>query len=295
MTGLELKLHDVPLPQEAKPAPSLRNSKLIRGLTLTAIVVLSGFLLVQGWSLWLEWNLLQVQIRHAEEHPFVGYPDIGPLITHARSPDDWYRVENKDTLLWSRWDKNSGHAWFRFASGDIDKALLFRPSTDVFSRPIDTPLVETDGGTIWKRIPGRSKVVAHTVGGVHCVYPVQVLSKVQVINDVIDDRPLLITINLLAPQDEAFSIFEANLSGRRVMMATTGYFCERRPMLYDRGTESLWIEDGDVLKSLAGKSKGQQLARVAKPVPVTWVSWLAEHGRGRLVIGADRTQVVRAE
>jgi hypothetical protein len=295
MTGLELKRGDIPPAQEAKPAPSLRNSKLVRGLTLIAIVILSGFLLVQGRNLWLEWNMLQAQINSTEEHPFVGYPEIGPLITHARSPDDWYRVEGKETLLWSRWEQNVGHAWFRFASGDIDKALLLRPSTDVFSRPIDTPLVETDGGTIWKRIPGRSKVVAQTVRGVDCVYPVHVLSKVQVINDVIDELPLLITINLLAPQDEAFSIFEANLSGRRVMMATTGYFFKRRPMLYDRGTESLWIEDGEVLKSLAGKSKGQQLARVAKPVPVTWVSWLAQHGRGRLVIGADRTQAVPAE
>ena len=73
-------------------------------------------------------------------------------------------------------------------------------------------------------------------------------------------------------------------------MASSGYFSNRRPLLFDRGTESLWIEEGDVLKSLAGKSKGQQLTRVAKPVPVTWDSWLAKNPRGRLVVGADRSQ-----
>jgi Protein of unknown function (DUF3179) len=262
---------------------------------VAAIVVLSGFLLIQGRNLWLEWNMLQQQVSVAQANPFIGYPEIAPQISHARRPDNWYHDEGKETLLWSRWEKNVGHSWFRFASGDIDKALLMRPSMEAVSRPIDSPVVETVGGTIWKRIPGQSQVVGHNVRGVNCVYPVHVLSKVQVINDVIDDRPLLITINLLAPKDEAISIFEANLDGRRVTMASSGYFSNLRPLLYDRGTESLWIEDGDVLKSLAGKYKGQQLARVAKPVPVTWVSWLAEHPQGRLVIGADRSQAIPIE
>jgi len=295
MTQLELQQESLTLAQDAKPAPSPRNAALVRGLTVAAIVVLSGFLLIQGRHLWLEWNMLQQQVRVTQANPFIGYPEIAPQISHARSPVNWYYEEGKETLLWSRWENNVGHSWFRFTSGDIDRALLIRPSTDVVSRAIDTPVVETDGGTIWKRIPGQSQVVGHKVGGVNCVYPVHVLSKVQVINDVVDDRPLLITINLLAPRDEAFSIFEANLEGRRVTMASSGYFSNLRPLLYDRGTESLWIEDGDVLKSLAGKYKGQQLTRVARPVPVTWVSWLAEHPQGRLVIGADRSQAIPTE
>jgi Protein of unknown function (DUF3179) len=295
MTQLELPQEDLTRGQEVTPAPSLRRAALVRGLTVAVIVVLSGFLVIQGRNLWLEWNMLQQQVSIVQANPFIGYPDIAPQISHARSPENWFHEEGKETLLWSRWEKNVGHSWFRFASGDIDKALLMRPSTEVVSRAIDTPIVETRGGAVWKRIPGQSQVVVHNVGGVNCVYPVHVLSKVQVINDVVDDRPLLITINLLARMDEAFSIFEANLDGRRVTMASSGYYSNLRPLLYDRGTESLWIEDGDVLKSLAGKSKGRQLTRVAKPVPVTWDSWLAKNPRGRLVIGADRSQAIPAE
>jgi hypothetical protein len=295
MAELELKQDDIPLAQEAKPARRLRRSTIVRGLTLTAIVVISGFLVVQGLNLWQEWNMLQQQLSAAEEHAFVGYVEISPRLTTAKSPAEWYRDEGKESLLWSRWENNVGHSWFRFETGDIDKAQLVRPSTAIFSRPIDSPIIETDGGVLWKRIPGRARVVAHTIGSVNCVYPVDVLSKVQVINDVVDDRPLVIAINLMAPPEHACSIFEANLDGRRITMGVSGYFRDRHPLLFDRGTESLWVEEGDALKSLGGKWKGKQLTRVAQPVPVTWVSWLAKHKGGRLVVGADRTQAVPTE
>ena len=155
MTQLELQPENLPLEQKAKPAPSPRKTALVRGLTVAAIVVLSGFLVIQGRKLWLEWTMLQEQVSVAQANPFIGYPDIAPQINHARSPENWYHDEGKETLLWSRWEKNVGHSWFRFASGDIDKALLIRPSTEVVSRAIDTPVVETDGGTVWKRIPGQ--------------------------------------------------------------------------------------------------------------------------------------------
>jgi hypothetical protein len=103
-----------------------------------------------------------------------------------------------------------------------------RPSTEVVSRAIYTPVVETDGGIVWKRIPGYSRVVVHNVDGVNCIYPVHVLFKVQVIDDVVADRPLLVTIKLLAPMDEACSIFEANLAGRRVTMTSSGCFSNLR-------------------------------------------------------------------
>jgi hypothetical protein len=73
-------------------------------------------------------------------------------------------------------------------------------------------------------------------------------------------------------------------------MAPTGYFHDRRPILYDRGTESLWIERDDALEAIAGKHKGKQLARIARPAPFAWHTWRLSKPRSRLVIGADRTK-----
>jgi hypothetical protein len=295
MTQLELSQVDVPTGPEATRTTSPRKTAIVRGLTAAAIVVLSGFLIIQGRKVWLEWTMLQQQINGFQDHAFVGYPDIAPRISYAKSPPNWYQDDGKETLLWSRWEQDIGHIWFRLAPGDIDKARLLRSNLEVVSRPIDTPVVESDGGAVWRRIPPSAPVVSHTLGKLRCVYPVFVLSKVQVINDVVEDHPFLIMINAMAPADTAVSIFEGALNGRRVTMEPSGYFNDRRPLLFDRGTESLWIEDGAALKSLAGKYKGQELPLVAKPVPLTWVSSLAKTPRCRLVVGADRSRAKPVE
>ena len=74
-----------------------------------------------------------------------------------------------------------------------------------------------------------------------------------------EDHPFLIVVNLFAPPEDAFSIFDADLDGHRLTMAASGYFHDGKPLLYDRGTESLWIEEGDSLKAIAGKHKGVRL------------------------------------
>ena len=121
------------------------------------------------------------------------------------------------------------------------------------------------------------------------------MGKVQVINDIVEDHPYLIVVNLFAPDQEAYSIFEAELDGHRVTMAASGYFHDGKPLLYDRGTESLWLEEDDHLKAAAGKHKGARLARVARLAPVSWKSWLAQSQDCRLLVGADRSQAIPRE
>ncbi len=108
------------------------------------------------------------------------------------------------------------------------------------SRAIDYPVVESSGGAIWQRIPPDSAVVGHKLGGLACAYPVRVLGKVQVINDIVEDHPFLIVANLFASGNEAFSIFEAELEGHRVTMAATRLFLRRQgSALRPRDRESL--------------------------------------------------------
>jgi hypothetical protein len=105
----------------------------------------------------------------------------------------------------------------------------------------------------------------------------------------------LIVVNLFAPPQEAFSVFEAELDGRRLIMATTGYFQDGKPLLFDRGTESLWLEDKTALRAVTGKLKNKPLPRVARLVPVTWSAWLSQNGQSRLLVGADRSRGIPTE
>jgi hypothetical protein len=78
-------------------------------------------------------------------------------------------------------------------------------------------------------------------------------------------------------------------------MAVTGYFQDAKPILYDRGTESLWLEKNDALVAIAGTHHERRLDRIAQLVPVTWENWLSRNTEGRLIVGADRSQGIPRE
>ena len=86
--------------------------------------------------------------------------------------------------------------------------------------------------------------------------------------------------------EKAVSIFDSQVAGRRLALGTTGYFLSGRPILYDRTTESLWVEDGEAFAAISGQQKGNRLALVARPAPVAWSDWKRQNPRSRLVIGA---------
>ena len=271
------------------------SSKLIaRGLIIGAIIVLAGFVVAEAQSLWREWTQLQVDMGGLSHSEVIGYRDIAPLISYADCPGDWYRDEGDQSLLWARWEDQTGHLWYRFPHGDINRAHVARPKTLLVSRAIDYPVIETGGGKIWQRIPPNSPVVGYTLLGLKCVYPVLVLDKVQVVNDVVKDHPYIIMVNSVAYPEE-YSIFDAKKDGHRLTMAATGYFHDGKPLLCDRGTQSLWLEEKDSLTAIAGKHKRMKLARVASPAPVTWKSWLSQNEASRLLVGADRTRGIPSE
>src|SRR5262249_1619650 len=119
-----------------------------------------------------------------------------------------------------------------------------------------------------------------------CVYPIPVLRKVFVINDVIKEHPYLLVYSPGRPAERAVSIFDSGMKGRRVALATTGYLLKGSPVLYDKPTESLWVEIGETFAAISGKCKGSQLPLVSRPVPVAWSDWKSRNPQSRLLIGA---------
>jgi hypothetical protein len=281
-----------PFQDDALPVPSGKAlvKVIARCATICAIIVMAGFAVGEAHTLWKQWSQLQLEIGGANKSQVIGYRDIAPQASYAEGPGEWFRQEGNQSLLWAKWEDGVGHQWFQFRHGDIDRAHLTRPKTVFVSRPIDYPVIETAGGEIWQRIPPDSAVVGHTLLGLKCVYPVLVLGKVQVVNDVVQDHPFLVLSNAFASSDQACSIYDANLNGQRVTMATTGYFLDGKPLLCDRGTKSLWLEEDDSLTAVTGEHRGQKLPRIAHPTPVTWKTWLSRNQTSRLLVGADRTR-----
>ena len=273
-------------------AKSGRGLSLPRGLVLT---VLAGLLVVVAFqvrTLWAEYRVLLRERDGVRLTEVIGYPGISPITSFAQKPDAWFREEGGRALLWAGWREGVGHQWFRCAPGDVDRSRISPPIGRDLVRAIDFPVVESRGGEIWARIPDGDDVAALGHGGVESAYPVLVLGKVGVVNDLVGDRPVLITWNPLAPAGRKAAAYESAVDGRRVTMGLAGYFLGGHPVLYDRRTESLWAEVDGTLVAVAGARKGERLRPIGRPSPVAWKRWKADHPDGRLVVGADRSRPI---
>jgi hypothetical protein len=279
----------------AQPARFRPKQFLTQGTALLAIVVLGGYMLSLAGVLWEQWSMLQREVRESERTVAVGYVDIMPYTSYARPPASLYRDEGGETLIWSRWENGVGHRWYHLKQGEIDTSRIARQMGFSLSRAIDYPLVENAGGAIWRLIPSEAPVVSDTFEGEKCVYPTDVLDKVQVVNDMVGERPFMIVDNPLAPAREAVAVYDPVVDGHRLTMAVSGYFKDGKPLLVDRGTESFWQEDEGQLLAIAGKYHEKRLARIARLVPVKWSTWQSRNREGRLLVGADRARGIPKE
>jgi len=268
------------------PPPSNRRRFVARVIKISAIALLALFVGTQLRQLWREWSRLQWELHRAGNSVIVGYPNIHPNLSYASKPADWYRVEGDTVFLWGGWKDGVGHRWFRMKLGDLDQSEITEPIGRDVTQAIDQPVVERGGGDIWSRIPAGAQVVAPILEGTPCVYPLPVLQKVWVVNDLVNDHPYVIVFNPGLPTDQAVSIFDATLEGRRMTLGTSGFLHKGRPVLYDRGTESLWIQDEGGLTAVSGERKGMRLPLVTRPIPVSWGDWISRNPSSRLVAGA---------
>jgi hypothetical protein len=283
------------LPPKTAPAFAAisKRTLLARGLILSAILGLLYFIGTQGRTLYQEWASLRRQNARVLASAVIGYPGVQPAVSYAKPPSPWHLNDGKTTRLWAGWRDGVGHFWFLTETGDVAIDHMSAPIGRDFFRAIDHPIVEFQGGSVWARIPEDAPVAGGSLGGVETVYPLLVLQKVWVVNDQIGDAPFLVLFNpYAAVPEKRVTVYETQLDGQRVTMGLTGYVHDRAPMLYDRGTLSLWVSDDDALRAISGKYKGQRLKGMSHPVVVDWSQWSRSHPKSRLVIGADRKKDV---
>ena len=268
------------------PIPTRGRSPWARGLACVAIVPLLGFIGQTGNTLWGEWKSLRSARLSERASAIVGYVNINPNPSYAARPADWFHDEGEQALLWAGW-KDDQNQWFRLGRGEIRPGSVSLPIGRDVIQAIDVPIYERDGGSCWGRIPDEAPVVGMEGGADSTVYPMKVLDKVEVINERIGDRAVLVA---LTPVEDTVAVYEAVVDGRRLTMGHAGYFLGHHPVLYDRGTESLWTERDGVMVAIAGRRKGATLRRIARLDTVAWGDWRSKHPDGRLVVGADRSQ-----
>ncbi len=280
-----------PLAPAARPAdaPIPRPSASIpTPLALVLLFSLLGFIAYKTPQLIAEFRELQREQYQDVHTRIIGYEGINPYPMLARRPADWYHRDGDFTMIWATWERGVGHRWFRARDGEVERERLsWALGRDVF-RAIDQPVVEVGGGERWNRIPSDSPVYGIATTTPPTVYPALVLQKVLVVNEQVESTPLLVLYTPLVDPEQAVDAFDPRHQNRRITMGTTGYLYGGRPLLYDRGTESLWAPDDTALVALAGPLRGASLARLAPMTLATWSDWQDQHPDSRLVVGANR-------
>jgi hypothetical protein len=269
-----------------EPSTTRGRSPWIRGMACVAILPLLGFIGQSGKHLWGEVSSLLRDQGEVRTSQVIGYVDINPSPNYAKAPVNWIHDEGDATLLWASW-RNGEHHWFKLGIGEIEPQRISTPMGQDVIRAIDFPLYEKAEGQRWIRVLEESPVAALTESGEAIAFPLTILDKVEVVNDLLGDRPILLAYT---PISDATSIYDAVVDGKRITFGQSGYFFGNHPVLYDRGTESLWTEQDDAMVAVAGQRKGTKLKRIAKLDIVPWSDWKADHPGGRLLIGADRSK-----
>lgn len=121
-------------------------------------------------------------------------------------------------------------------------------------------------------IPGSERVLGITHNGEAKAYPLSILEKHEVVNDLIGGKPVVVTY---CPLCGSGITFEAEISqGRPLSFGVSGLLYNSDVLLYDRQTDTLWAQI--MMKAVNGPLKGTDL--VAIPTAnTTWASWKQQY------------------
>lgn len=107
--------------------------------------------------------------------------------------------------------------------------------------------------------------------GVAKAYPISILNWHEIVNDVFDDEPVVITFCPLCGTGMAF---EAMIDRQTLTFGVSGLLYNSDVLLYDRHSESLWSQ---IMKqSISGQYKGDHLVQI--PLKHTsWMDWQRQY------------------
>jgi len=126
--------------------------------------------------------------------------------------------------------------------------------------PVFTSVAEADG---W--LDARAPVAVVQEGEDARAYPLQILARHEIVNDEVGGRALAVTY---CPLWNTAVVFDRFVGGQVVEFGVSGFLRHRNLVMWDRTSESLWLQATG--EGLVGEGAGRALTMV--PVPV--MSWM---------------------
>jgi hypothetical protein len=282
------------------PAPARRARRIPPALTpwlVLAAVALGalGFWYAAGRHLWSGYKEYQASRQAAEDSVPIGYIGLNYRKSYNNRSPEFHFEKDGRKLLWAGLEGDGGAPLF-YDVTEADAEFPVKGLSGGFGRDsipgIDYPILDPPSSARWRRFRARQAVHGATLESGPRAYPADLLSKIEVVNDVDGANPFVVV--LAADVGQARS-YRRDVAGRAVTFGTAGYTSEQRPVLYDRRTKSLWLARDDALACVSGELKGTRLPAYRPPRTMTWAEWTAEHPRTLVLVGNDRQQPLPVE
>ncbi len=150
-------------------------------------------------------------------------------------------------------------------------------------RSVDAPAFVGPGEATWLR--PTTPVLGVVVGEDARAYPVHLIEKHQIVNDVLAGVPVAVTYGPIAGAPLAF---KRKLDGRTLSFGVSGLLYNANFLLYDRETESLWCQF--LGEAIAGPLAGARLERVrVRQEP--FGAWMARHPETRVLVRPEPERI----
>ena len=156
----------------------------------------------------------------------------------------------------------------------------------VFGPDWDGVEIELEGGTYRPRLGADDRVIGVRSGDVARAYPLSVLSWHEVVNDVVDGAPLLVTY---CPLCRSAVVAERTVRGWSTVFGVSGYLWRENLVLYDRRTDSLWSQL--LATAIRGPETGTPLE--LRPASLTtWGRWRENQPDAEVLLPPPRSPTV---
>ncbi|MFQ5400149.1 MAG: DUF3179 domain-containing protein [Anaerolineae bacterium] len=144
---------------------------------------------------------------------------------------------------------------------------------------LDAPIFESvEDGNLW--LADVEPVLVLTLGADSRAYPLSILIWHEIVNDVVEGKPIVVTY---CPLCSSGLIFTRDVKGRILDFGTTGNLRNADLIMYDRQTESWWQQFTG--EAIVGDMTGEQLTILPSAV-VSWGDFKAQYPDG-LVLSGD--------
>jgi uncharacterized protein (DUF3820 family) len=135
---------------------------------------------------------------------------------------------------------------------------------------------------------GNDKVISVEEGDSARAYPLRILVWHEVVNDVVDDRPVAVTYCPLCATGMVFSREVEGAVGGTLEFGVSGLLHHSDVLMYDRESMGLWSQLGR--RAISGKFAGRELVWLPSD-QMRWKAWREKYPRGRVLsndTGHDR-------